>query len=143
MAKLKHFAIINDVAVHLVAHQVTPMYIAGQDYPQPNAYKIKGGGTFADKADNVCYIWRKYRCTDPRNPCVIFGADKIKKQRLVGKLGQKEFFYDYLLNRYYLNNKNPFDNIKMKQSNVFEQPKPLPPNTDFLDIVINNTDNPF
>jgi hypothetical protein len=75
MAKLKHFAIINDVAVHLVAHQVTPMYVVGQDYPQPNAYKIKGGGTFADKADNVCFIWRKYRCTDPKNPLVVFGAD--------------------------------------------------------------------
>jgi twinkle protein len=144
MAKLKHFAIINDVAVHLVAHQVTPMYIAGQDYPQPNAYKIKGGGTFADKADNVCFIWRKYRCTDPKNPLVVFGADKIKKQRLVGKLGQKDFVYDYLTNRYYLNNKNPFHNIAMKQSNVFETPEQLEPNNDFLnDIKINDIENPF
>ena len=145
MAKLKHFAIINDVAVHLVAHQVTPMYVVGQDYPQPNAYKIKGGGTFADKADNVCFIWRKYRCTDPKNPLVVFGADKIKKQRLVGKLGQKDFVYDYLTNRYYLNNKNPFHNIAMKQSNVFETTNSLQPNTDFLekDIIKNDIENPF
>lgn len=144
MAKLKHFAVINDVAVHLVAHQVTPLYQAGQDYPQPNAYKIKGGGTFADKADNVCFIWRRFRCTDPKNPLVVFGADKIKKQRLTGKLGQKDFVYDYLTNRYYLNNHNPFQNIKMKQSNAFEQPNSIQPNTNFLDIVINNNDeNPF
>lgn len=144
MAKLKHFAIINDVAVHLVAHQVTPLYTAGQNYPQPNAYKIKGGGTFADKADNVIFIWRPYRCTDPKNPSVVFGADKIKKQRLVGKLGQKEFHFDYLQNRYYLNNKNPFNDVKMKQSNVFEQSKPIENNTNFLnDITINNENNPF
>lgn len=129
MAKLKRFAIINNVAIHLVAHQTTPIYIAGQDYPQPNAYKIKGGGTFADKADNVCFVWRKYRCTDPTNPCVIFGSDKIKKQRLVGQLGQKEFHFDYLQNRYYLNNKNPFQELKMKQSKLV---MPLQNNEDFL-----------
>jgi hypothetical protein len=75
---------------------------------------------------------------------VVFGADKIKKQRLVGKLGQKDFVYDYLTNRYYLNNKNPFHNIAMKQSNVFETPEQLEPNNDFLnDIKINDIENPF
>ena len=144
MANIKRFAIINDVSIHLVAHQVTPVYIAGQNYPQPNAYKIKGGGTFADKSDNVIFVWRPYRCTDPKNPSVIFGADKIKKQRLVGQLGQKEFHFDYLQNRYYLQNKNPFFDVKMKQSNVFETPKPLEPNNDFLnDIKINDIENPF
>lgn len=147
MAKLKRFAIINDVSIHLVAHQKTPIYTAGQNYPQPNAYLIKGGGTFADKADNVIFIWRPYRCTDPTNPSVIFGADKIKKQRLVGILGQKEFHYDYLQNRYYLENKNPFFDVKMKQSNVFEQQPKQIDNTNFLnettDLINNNIDIPF
>jgi len=139
MAKLKRFAILNDVAVHLVCHQVTPLFIAGQDYPKPNAYKIKGGGTFADKADNVCFIWRPYRCTDPKNPTVIFGANKIKKQRLVGTLGEKDFFYDYLLNRYYLQNKNPFDSVKMEQSKI-----DLPANNEFLTgIVLTDKEPPF
>jgi twinkle protein len=144
MAKIKRFAILNDVSIHLVAHQTTPMYIAGQNYPQPNAYKIKGGGTFADKSDNVIFVWRPYRCTDPTNPSVIFGADKIKKQRLVGKLGQKEFHFDYLQNRYYLENKNPFFDVKMKQSNVFETPKQID-NTNFLNegLINNNIENPF
>lgn len=146
MAKIKRFAILNDVSIHLVAHQNTPMYIAGQNYPQPNAYKIKGGGTFADKCDNAIFIWRPYRCTDPTNPTVIFGADKIKKQRLVGKPGQKEFHFDYLQNRYYLENKNPFFDVKMKQSNVFEQTKQID-NTNFLnettDLINNNIENPF
>lgn len=151
MANIKRFAIINDVAVHLVAHQVTPIFIAGQDYPKPNAYKIKGGGTFADKADNVCFVWRPYRCTDPRNPSVIFGSNKIKKQRLVGILGEKEFHFDYLQNRYYLNNKNPFHELKMQQSKM--ELKPLPVNESFLsnskqlpkenDIIINDEPNPF
>lgn len=148
MANLKRFSIINDVAVHLVAHQVTPIYVAGQDYPKPNAYKIKGGGTFADKADNVCFIWRPYRCTDPKNPSVIFGSNKIKKQRLVGQLGEKEFFYDWLLNRYYLNNKNPFSEIKIEQGNVFNSNQfPIQNNESFLqqsDLITDNTESePF
>lgn len=134
MAKLKRFSIVNDVSTHLVCHQLTPVFINGQDYPKPNAYKVKGGGTFADKADNVCYIWRPFRCTDPKNPAVEFGADKIKKQRLVGVLGQKTFHYDYLRNRYYLNNKNPFENVAIKQSEI-----KLENNTDFL----NNTEDNF
>ena len=42
-----------------------------EDYPKPRAYKIKGGGTFADKADNVIMVWRSYRLSDPFNPLVL------------------------------------------------------------------------
>lgn len=142
MAKLKRFAIVNDVAVHLVAHQVTPIFINGQDYPKPNAYKIKGGGTFADKADNVCCVWRPFRCTDQFNPAVVFSSDKIKKQRLVGRPGEKTFHYEFLSNRYFLSNKNPFENVRI------DTPKPFTPlqnNTDFItnpqDIITNNGNN--
>jgi len=141
MAKLKRFAIINDVAVHLVCHQVTPVFINGQDYPKPNAYKIKGGGTFADKADNVCCVWRPFRCTDQFNPAVAFSSDKIKKQRLVGRPGEKLFHYEFLSNRYFINNKNPFENVKVEQL----QPTKLQENTEFLtnyqDIITNNGNN--
>jgi hypothetical protein len=143
MAKLKRFSIVNDVAVHLVCHQITPTFINGQDYPKPNAYKIKGGGTFADKADNVCCVWRPFRCTDQSNPLVRFSSDKIKKQRLVGRPGEKDFHYEFLSNRYFLNNKNPFTDIKMEQSNINFK---LKENNEFLkEIVINKEidDLPF
>lgn len=110
MSQLKRFALEFDVSVHLVAHQVTPQFINGQDYPQPNAYKIKGGGTFADKTDNAGFVWRPFRNTDKTNKTVIVGFDKVKNQRLVGIGGSLEFTFETATNRYYLNGFNPLEN---------------------------------
>jgi twinkle protein len=129
MAGLKRYALTHDIAVHLVAHQVTPTFIAGQDYPKPNAYKIKGGGTFADKADNVLCIWRPYRCTNPSDKLVLFMAQKIKKQRLTGLLGEKEFEFDFRTNRYTLYGENPFNDTRMAQAEI---PIQMEPNNSFL-----------
>ena len=108
----------RDISIHLVAHQVTPVYVAGQDYPQPNAYRIKGGGTFADKADNVICVWRPFRNTDKGNPSVKVLIDKIKKQRLTGVTGEKEFIFDFKKNRYYLDGRSAFDNVEVKQTEI-------------------------
>lgn len=143
MANLKRYALIQDISIHLVAHQVTPVYIAGQDYPQPNAYKIKGGGTFADKADNVVCVWRPFRNTDKSNTSVKVLIDKIKKQRLTGVTGEKELNYDFRTNRYELDGRNPFQNIAVKQ---IEMGIGLKPFEDFLttkDIVTDNNEAPF
>jgi twinkle protein len=101
MSKLKKFSIDNDICMGLVAHQVTPMFQGKEDYPQPDIYKIKGGGTFADKTDNVISLWRPYRKSNYENPLVKIIVGKIKKQRLVGRPGEVEFSYDIAQNRYY------------------------------------------
>ncbi len=101
MTKLKKFSIDNDICFGLVAHQVTPMFQGKEDYPQPDIYKIKGGGTFSDKADNVMSVWRPFRKSDYYNKTVKIILGKIKKQRLVGIPGQTEFTYEMIENRYY------------------------------------------
>ena len=66
-------------------HQTTPRREKKeQNYPKPNLYNIKGGGTFADSADNVLTVWRPYRGEDPLSTKVSFISEKIKKQKLVG-----------------------------------------------------------
>lgn len=84
MAVLKRFAIENDISIHLVAHQITqrPNKEDGGRLPKPMLNNIKGGGTFADKADNVLFVWRPNRLIDFRNNEVIFGSQKIKKQKV-------------------------------------------------------------
>lgn len=144
MSQLKRFALETDTSVHLVAHQVTPQAISGQDLPEPSYYKVKGGGTFADKADNVAYVWRPVKRTDRKNGLVKVNFEKIKNQRLVGLGGEKEFVFDTSTNRYMLNGFNPLEeNFNIKQIDLIE-------NTDFLNQV--NTeqgvynyhgDNPF
>ena len=84
MAQLKRYAVKNHLPIQLVAHQLTPQKDLEGRYIKPDVNKIKGGGTFADKADNVCYVWRPDRALDFSSTSVVFGSQKIKKQKLVG-----------------------------------------------------------
>lgn len=100
MARLKKFAIDHMVSVNLVAHQNTPLVTSGENYPMPNLYKIKGGGTFGDKADNIISVWRENRNTDHKCTLVKIISQKIKKQKLTGIPGTCTLRFDRFKNRY-------------------------------------------
>ena len=126
MSRLKKFAVDHDVAVHLIAHQVTPSFSKGENFPEPNLYKIKGGGTFADKADNILAVWREFRNTDQSNTEVKFISQKIKKQKLVGVPDCTVLNYNRNKNRYLYNNESPFERYVFieKQEEPTNQLKP-------------------
>ena len=113
MGRLKKFAVSRRVAVILVAHQNPPKTRdANGNYPEPDIYTIKGGGTFADKADNVVSIWRPFRRSDESNPLVRWISGKIKKKKLTGIVGECDLAYDWKSNRYLdelLGGKSPLD----------------------------------
>jgi twinkle protein len=119
MGKLKRFTVARRLCTLLIAHQNPPDKRAanGKDYPQPDIYKIKNGGTFADKSDNVGWTWRPYRITEESNPLVTIGFGKIKKKKLVGVPGFCDLLYDWKSNRYldpllkdkYGNPRNPLE----------------------------------
>ena len=109
MSELKRFAVENKISVHLVAHQVTPQKDDRGKYYRPDINRIKGGGTFADKSDNVMFIWRPNRAIDFSDTSVIFGSQKIKKQKLVGHPQEIHgITYHRKSSRYYFNNESPF-----------------------------------
>jgi len=112
MSELKRFSVENDITTQLVAHQVTPQKDSKGRYLRPDVNRIKGGGTFADKADNVLYVWRPERALDFSSTEVIFGSQKIKKQKLVG-IPQDIIGINYQrkTNRYYVDGKSPFDTV--------------------------------
>jgi twinkle protein len=118
MSHLKREALKMDISVHLVAHQVTPNFSGGEDYPQPDSYKIKGGGTFSDKADNVIIVWRPFRKSNQKDTTVKIIIPKIKKQKLVGLPGEFDLFYSRTKNQYF---DNKFD---CENSQVFNWQKP-------------------
>ena len=131
MTKLKRFAIENEVSVNLVAHQVTPMKNEKDQgrYFRPELNKIKGGGTFADKADNVLYVWRPNRALDFKDPDVVFGSQKIKKQKLVGiPQNIDQITFNVREQRYYFNGVSPFtyfDKVRNGTQNEIEEPKQI------------------
>jgi twinkle protein len=129
MSKLKKFAVQHEVAVHLVAHQVTPKFEEGKNYPEPNIYLIKGGGTFADKADNVCAVWRENRNTDIRDTGVKFISQKIKKQKLTGIPGSTTLEYNRHSNRYLYCGESPIDRKTEQEQPIFDIDAHHEPNT--------------
>lgn len=124
MSKLKRFAVDNDISVHLVAHQVTPRRDESGRYPKPDVNYIKGGSEFANKADNVLFVWRPHRAVNFQDKSVVFGSQKIKKQKLVGYPQDIDGIeFNIVDNRYYFNGDCPFTSIdgereSKKQSTV-------------------------
>jgi hypothetical protein len=98
------FARKNNVSYHLVMHQTTPSKSDNGNYTEVDEYKIKGGGTFADSADNVMTVQRPNKKTNPQDTLVVIKSVKIKKQKLVGMPSKIEVYFDRKKNRYISSN---------------------------------------
>jgi hypothetical protein len=131
MSTLKAFAVKHNVELNLVAHQVTPVFKPDTNYPEPNIYTIKGGGTFADKADNVLIIWRENRNTNPFDTLVAFISKKIKKQKLTGLPGRCDFNFDRRRNRYTYGMVSPLDKEIELQTKIEHK---VQPNYNFYEV---------
>ncbi len=132
MSDLKRLAVELNISVNLVAHQVTPKKNENDEgrYHKPMLNNIKGGGTFSDKTDNSLFVWRPNRALDFKDSEVIFGSQKIKKQKLVGiPQDIDNIDFNVRMNRYLFNGISPFTKIDFhrKGINIDEiKEKPLP-----------------
>jgi twinkle protein len=110
----------NNVSYHMVMHQTTPRKLPDGNYPKPNLYAIKGGGTWADSVDNVISVWRPNRGIDPLDTRVTIISEKIKNQKLVGVPFEVEMDFDRKKNRYVsLDGRDYFDGSLIEKT---EQP---------------------
>lgn len=117
MTKLKRFAVDRNVAFNLVAHQLTARKDESGRYVRPDLNYIKGGGAFADAADNVLYVWRPDRAIDFSSTTVQFGSQKIKKQKLVGIPSDiTNIEFSRRQNRYFIDGGSFFKNVDFKIS---------------------------
>jgi len=123
---LKRFAIEQDVAMTLIAHQRTPESIdkKTKNWPQPTIYRTSGGGSFMNKIDNGIWNWRPKVLTDPTDTLFIWCAEKIKKHKLTGDPGQMPFYFDKIQNRFFDEDTSfsPFSFLKPPVLNGLETP---------------------
>ena len=91
---------VQNLSVHLVMHQLTPKVNEFGLYPKPNMYTVKGGGSWADGVDNVLFVQRPQYAKNKEDTTVLFGSQKIKKQKLVGIPQEVELGFDRITNRY-------------------------------------------
>lgn len=101
----------TDTSLHMVMHQRTPERDEKKKYPEPSMYSVKGGGSWADGADNVLSVWRPEYAINKVDTEVLFTSQKIKKQKLVGIPQRIPMRFDRKSNRYidFKTNKSLFD----------------------------------
>lgn len=98
---LVDFARRYNISMHMIMHQNTPKLIESTGlYPKPNMYNVKGGGSWNDGADNLLFIQRPQYAKDKIDDTVLFGSQKIKKQKLVGIPQEMKFKFNRMTNRY-------------------------------------------
>ena len=97
---LVDFARRNNISLHLVMHQNTPKMLETGLYPKPNMYNVKGGGSWNDGCDNLLFIQRPLYAKDKLDTSVVFGSQKIKKQKLVGIPQEVRLKFNRQSNRY-------------------------------------------
>jgi len=101
MTTIEHFAREHQVSYHVVAHQNTPHIVPpAVDFVKRLGYKIKGGGSFYDGADNVMIVWRPCRTSNYQDPTVVFESQKIKKQKIVARPNTIDMKFNFHKQRY-------------------------------------------
>ena len=119
----KRFAQSHDIFMLIVAHPKGSLNKIGGNYECPNVYDLSGGAMWNNKCDNIVCIYRPFFTSDPKNAVVKFISQKIKKQKLNGRPGETDLYFNIATMRYY-ENKNgrevsPFDYL-VKHAQIIE-----------------------
>ena len=125
--ELSRFCEVNNIHCFLVAHPTKikkdPITL---QYEIPNLYSISGSSNFYNKTDNGITIYRDFK-----NEVTNVYIQKVKFSHW-GGIGMSSFKYQIDSGRYCeVDGTYPF-------GSWLENKKPIEPNQDFLDIVINN-----
>lgn len=106
LSKFRRFARNEDCHSWMVAHpaKLTPLQTAkGEEdlkalklYQMPSLYDIAGSAHWRNKADNGVVVYRNVNLK-PETTTVAIQKVRFRE---CGSLGQKDFHYDYLCNRY-------------------------------------------
>ena len=110
LSTMKRFALKKDIFFFIVSHPKGSLRKnADGDYEPPNYYDLSGGAMWGNKCDNIIYVHRPRFTSDKENTELVFGSQKIKKQKLCGVPGDVEMDYDRNMMRFYIGNKNPLE----------------------------------
>jgi len=108
MGRCSDFSKELDISYSLIAHQLTPeIDKKTENYTKPDPYRIKGGGNFADGADNVMIVWRPQKRTSKSDTTVHFESSKIKRHELVSQPNDCTLNFDFKTKWYSFNKINP------------------------------------
>jgi VirE N-terminal domain/DnaB-like helicase C terminal domain len=94
LSDITRFSIINNVYMVIVCHPVKQRKNGAGGYDCPDVYDLAGGAMWNNKADNVLIYHRPNAQKDPNDPTCELHSKKIRRQKIVGKLGMVAMYYN-------------------------------------------------
>lgn len=116
LSKEKFYAKVFDAALY-IAHPHKMMKTKEGEYPCPTPYDVSGGAMWYNMMDNCLSIHRPTKWETGIKENVEVHTFKIKKTKLVGKLGSVIFDYDITANRYSISGKSGFEETEKFSQN--------------------------
>lgn len=123
LADFKRFAQVNDVPFIVVAHPKGGLKKDnGGNYECPDVFDLAGGAMWNNKMDNILFYHRPYRGENPTFPNAEMHSKKIRRQKVVGKLGTVKFELKPKSRRFLFNGVDHMENLlKLKKPNKIDE----------------------
>jgi hypothetical protein len=122
LADFKRFAQDNNTHFLIVAHPKGGIKKDGRgNYECPDVFDLSGGAMWNNKMDNILIYHRPYRGEDATLTNASLHSKKIKRQKIVGSIGQLDFNLKRGTRRYIFD--SGVDYIETIQSEIKEQVK--------------------
>lgn len=91
------------------------------DYKMPSVYDLHGGAMWNNGCDDICFIHRPNRESQPEDDLAIFKSSKIKKQIICGKPGEVSLNFDFKTNRFTEYGTSPLDQSHDKKIETLKE----------------------
>lgn len=124
LTRRKTFSVKYQLCDVICTHPKNMQKNKNGEYDVADVYDIAGGAMWSNKIDNILSVFRPNYISDPKSTLVEIHVKKIKKQKLVGVPGMKQFDFDRKKNRYYQNGTSPFETVPQQTT--------LQPNNEFF-----------
>lgn len=112
LSDCSRFAQTNNVYFVIVAHPKQMKKEKGDlNYPEPDVFDLADGAMWNNKLDNILIYHRPLRGTEPNNPIATLSAKKIRRQKIVGRLGTAQFELHRPTRRFFFNNSDPLGKL--------------------------------
>lgn len=129
LADFSNFVKHHDIFAIIVAHPTKlQKSLEEKDYACPNIFNIAGGAMWNNGMDNIAFVHRPLKISEPKNPLCEFTTSKIRWKKIVGQEGTVQMMFDFKKRRYYIDNQNPLENNPFnhnKDEVYFEAPKEI------------------
>lgn len=122
LENFRRFSLKNNACGIVVMHPNASVRQGKTSYDLecPSTYNLAGGAMWHNKLDNLIFVHRPYFFADYSNSTVLIRHAKIKKREIVGSGGDTIVNFNFVTNRYNLENVEPSFKQENREASLTE-----------------------